>query len=521
MSLEFNDMDYYSQYIFGLIIIYTLLILVFKLLDNKNKRELNRSISFDYYGIKDNVQILHDDLTPDQINLRMKFLIAVTIIKSGFWVKAPYYYALYSRLHGFTREEIAYLLLVENISSIISGPLIGSLSDSYGKKKFSAAYCFLIIINICLRLTGEKSLAWIAQIIAGFGSILIEISFESWLNFQASTLFDDNKEGKRQKNSFLREVFTKQIYIDSLTAIFFTGVATLLYDSYGISAPFYLCIALFLISGLYIVIVWEENNINFHKKKKKSSNRNDIKEDDNESKSFFQKIAYSWTILKNDKPLFLIGVIESTYKISTGLWIYIWTPLLEETTSKIVNVGVIYACFMFAKLIGCEFYQGLKKILKSNTFLITLFLTITGAISFYLEYHFNKFNIRLISLIYFDGTLGAFQPLMSSLKSLMIPEGQRSTIMTFFRLPINIVNVFTLFFSTYLTISQICLIGFGLLIISSITTIALNKYHSPPDAESRLIFTTTEIKNDHELEDKYFKDSIIEDENMSKKRSIS
>lgn len=518
-SQHFNDLNFYSQYMLGLVIIYGLLLLIFKFLDNSNKRNNNRSYSFDFYGRNENLQIIHDELTPEQSSLRKKYLIAITIIKSAFWVKSPYQYALYSRLHGFSREEIAYLLILENFISIIFGPIIGSLGDAYGKKKFSAAYCFLIIMNLSFRLTGDRQLAPIAQVLAGISSIIIDVSFESWVNFQANELFPSTKEGKRQKNSYLREVFTKQIYIDSLCAMLFTGIATVIYDIYGIRSPFYLTIILCLIGGVYIVIVWEENKTKEEKIKNLKDNQKDFKkkvnlieESPSENKSFFQKIQYSWLLLKSNIPLFSIGIIESTYKISVSLWIYLWTPLLEETSNMIINVGVIYLCFMFAKLIGCELYDGLKKILQSNTYLITLFLTLTACISFYIEFSYINFHFRLISLIYFDGTIGAFQPLMSSLKSQMIPEGNRSTIMTFFKLPINICNVLILFFSTYLTISQVCLIGFIVLLVSSFVSVILLSSHTPPDADIRVLLTTSEILKNSFLERKYFKDSVLDED---------
>ena len=94
MKATFNSLEYYSQYIFGLIIIYVMLILVFKLLNNKNTRLNNKSFSFDFYGKTEHVQVIHDELSNDQANLRIKFLIAATIIKSAFWVKAPYLFAL-------------------------------------------------------------------------------------------------------------------------------------------------------------------------------------------------------------------------------------------------------------------------------------------------------------------------------------------------------------------------------------------------------------------------------------------
>ena len=118
------------------------------------------------------------------------------------------------------------------------------------------------------------------------------------------------------------------------------------------------------------------------------------------------------------------------------------------------------------------------------------------------------FELRLICLTWFDGLSGVIQPLMSSLKSLMIPESQRTTIMTFFKFPINVFSMITLFFSSYLTTDQICLIAGGFMILSSLTTILLYLWYDPPDADKRKVTTTTKMRKYNNDSNKYFEESF-------------
>lgn len=226
-----NTIEYYTYYLIVLIIVYVLLGVIFKLISNNNQKKDKMNLTFDYYGKKDGVQVIHDDLSPDQSSLRTKFLVAATLIKSAIWIKAPYMFALYNRLHGFTREEIGILYLVENLTSLLLGPLIGSLCDLFGRKKFCVAYAFILITQLSLRLTGDRFLAYPAQVLTGICSVLIDTSFESWLNFEANMLFTNDDDGKRQKNSFLREVFAKQITVDCLSSILMSGLTTVIYVS--------------------------------------------------------------------------------------------------------------------------------------------------------------------------------------------------------------------------------------------------------------------------------------------------
>lgn len=229
---ETNTIEYYTFYIISLIVGYLSIGIIFKTISNVNVKQDKLNVTFDYYGKKENIQVIHNELSTDQRSLRLKFLIASTLIKSAIWIKAPYMFALYNRLHGFTRPEIGILYLVENLTSLILGPLIGSLCDLFGRKKFCVLYAFLTILQLGLRLTGVKILAYPAQFFTGICSVLIDTAFESWLNFEANTLFSHDDDGKREKNSYLREIFAKQIQLDCLSSIVMTGIATILYVSF-------------------------------------------------------------------------------------------------------------------------------------------------------------------------------------------------------------------------------------------------------------------------------------------------
>lgn len=231
MDKGYNTVEFYMYHIFSLVIGYVLIGFVVNFLHNKYSKKEQLNLTFDYYGNKEHVQVLQDELTPDQYSLRAKYLIASLLVKAATWVKAPYLFALYNRLHGFTREQIGVLYALDNLTSFILGPIIGSLNDKFGRKKFCVLYSIFVMAHISIRLTGSQYLAIFAQMITGICSVILETSFESWLNFEASLLFDKDQDGLRQKNAFLREVFSKQINVDCFSSIFLTGIATILYVS--------------------------------------------------------------------------------------------------------------------------------------------------------------------------------------------------------------------------------------------------------------------------------------------------
>lgn len=81
----------------------------------------------------------------------------------------------------------------------------------------------------------------------------------------------------------------------------------------------------------------------------------------------------------------------------------------------------------------------------------------------------------------------------------MIPEKLRSTIMNFFRMPINITSIFCLIGTSFLTTYQICLICAIVMFISTLLNFYLFKVHSPPDLEARTVKKTSEFMQIYEM----------------------
>ncbi len=229
-----NTIEHYLWYMVTLISGWILIVLVTKFLKNRDSSEIEQNLNatVDVYAQKDKKKIIHNKLSKEEASLRFKYLLVSSIVKAVVWIKAPYVFALFNRLHGFTRSEIGILYAVDNVSSLISGPVFGVLCDMYGRKKFCIFYCISAVVQVALRLTGSRFLAYPAQIVKGFCSCLLELAFESWLNFEASLMFKNSLEGKKLKNVYLREIYTKQTSIDCYCSLALSGISTLLYVSY-------------------------------------------------------------------------------------------------------------------------------------------------------------------------------------------------------------------------------------------------------------------------------------------------
>jgi dipeptide/tripeptide permease len=74
---------------------------------------------------------------------------------------------------------------------------------------------------------------------------------------------------------------------------------------------------------------------------------------------------------------------------------------------------------------------------------------------------------------------------MSVLKSQMIPEKHRTTIMSFFRIPINVISILSLIFTEFISTNQICLLCFAIMLVATIINFILIKFYLPPDMTAK------------------------------------
>lgn len=202
-----------SEFFFPIIMLF-LAILAFL---NFISLSLDKDFSTDEANIRETANDSSLNLSPETIvlnnkfkeqqknSLRFKYLLCYLLVKGSVWSKAPYMFMLYLNFHMFKIEQIGVLYVIDYLSSLLFSPIIGGLTDMYGRKRFSILYNILVIINILLRITGSQWLAYLAQVLTGIGSSIINTAYESWVVCESKKIFSDNVI--RQK--FLKKLFKK------------------------------------------------------------------------------------------------------------------------------------------------------------------------------------------------------------------------------------------------------------------------------------------------------------------------
>jgi hypothetical protein len=124
--------------------------------------------------------------------LRKIYMISFLLAKAAMWSKAPYTFMLFITWHKFPIYEIAQLYIVDAVFSLLSGPFLGYFADTFGRKLVSFFYPFNTIIILLLRMTGNKPMAYCAQIFSGLSSGILATSFEAWVNYEVSKILNQS-----------------------------------------------------------------------------------------------------------------------------------------------------------------------------------------------------------------------------------------------------------------------------------------------------------------------------------------
>lgn len=269
---------------------------------------------------------------------------------------------------------------------------------------------------------------------------------------------------------------------DGAFSIVISAISAILYTSYGIFMPLYFSLLFSAVSIITISFLWDENTANdniWHTKysflKARSAisqEERSLKQDNNDSFSisqvnnennsnnktfsaFYNQLKDSLQELKKKEVLY-IGIIESIMNSSWGLFLFSWTPLLNDLSIKNhVNVGFTYICFVMALIGGAILYEIFIIKLRKSYYKVLFVAILIQIICFLVIVYTRSFYICLINLAFVNGMIGFTSPLFSIIKSSVIIEKFRSQIMSLFRVPLNIYVITLLLMTHYLSSTKV------------------------------------------------------------------
>jgi hypothetical protein len=209
--------SYYFPVIAGYLSLMVVLYFITSFLKSKFSQDHAEKMSNSFFQeTLDPTKIYHENIVDKKNSLKARYIVAYVLTRASMWAKSPYLYTLFTKIHGFTMAEIGILYVVDGISALISGPILGNLADIFGRKFFCLMYCVTTVINLAIRVTGNHPMAYFAQVLTGIGAGLINTTFESWVNCSARNTFKDAspnpEENFKAMERFLKKLFKTYSY---------------------------------------------------------------------------------------------------------------------------------------------------------------------------------------------------------------------------------------------------------------------------------------------------------------------
>ncbi|CAN7099240.1 unnamed protein product [Brassica rapa subsp. narinosa] len=372
-----------------------------------------------------------DQNTSSSFNsFKNNYILVFSIMMAGDWLQGPYVYYLYST-YGFGKRDIGQLFIAGFGSSMLFGTIVGSLADKHGRKRACVTYCIVYILSCITKHSPQYRVLMVGRILGGIATSLLNSAFESWL------IAEHNKRNFDQQ--WLPLTISKAVFFgNGLVAILSGLFGNLLVDifSFGPVAPFDAASCFLAIGMVIILTTWSENF-----------------GDPSDSKDLMTQFKVAAIAIASGRfKIALLGAIQSLFEASMYTFVFLWTPALSPNNEEIPH-GFVFATFMLASMLGSslaarlmarsslrvEKYMQIVFLVSSASLLLPITTSVLVTPSKVKEEGLSlTCSIQLLGFCVFEACIGIFSASIMKMRSQYIPEEARSTIMNFFRVPLNL-----------------------------------------------------------------------------------
>ena len=364
-------------------------------------------------------------------------------------MQGPYVYALY-QYYGFSEGEVGKLFVAGFASSMVFGTFVGGLADQFGRKLACLMYALTYSVGCVLKAFPSFSILMTGRILAGISTSLLFSAFESWL---VSTHASRGYPADLLSTVFARAVF----WGNGVAAVVSGQLGHVLVDVGGLGpvAPFFVAM-IFLGAGALIVwLSWSENfgidNENSKQSSSSSSSRGTGAQMRDALMDQYRTFGTALSLISRREDLRLLGIIQSAFEAAMYTFVFMWTPALTPPgSSEVIPHGTIFACFMLACMLGSSLAGALMSVngvrveqymtavfgVAAAALAPPVFATIAASQNGSVLDTFD-WALVFIGFLVFEACVGVFWPSLMKLRSEVVPEEFRSTIMNIFRIPLN------------------------------------------------------------------------------------
>jgi MFS transporter, MFS domain-containing protein family, molybdate-anion transporter len=352
---------------------------------------------------------------PEFLAFQRLFLTVYYCMFMADWMQGPYVYALYAH-YGFGKGEIGQLFIMGFGSSLIFGTFVGGLADKYGRKANCLIFVVLYSIGCLTKHFNNYWILMLGRLVGGISTSILYSAFETWMihEHKSFNFSEDN----------MKSTFSLMTFGSGLVAIIAGLVSTFLASNFGYVAPFDGSLLLLISGGVFVYLNWKENY-----------------GDSNALSSGFDNFSKSWRLLIASEKVLLLGVIQSCFESAMYIFVFMWTPALEQG-GNVIPHGLVFACFMVCLMIGSKLYEIITQVRSEEQIMRWIFVISSMALA--MPILTSDHTMIFCGFIVFEICCGIYFPSVGTMRSRYIPEEVRSTVMNVFRMGLNIIVVVVL-----------------------------------------------------------------------------
>ena len=352
---------------------------------------------------------------PTFLQFQRKYFTAYLLAVFADWLQGPYLYKLYSH-YGFMEEQIAVLYVVGFASAVILGTWAPIAADRFGRRKLCVFFTIIYSVSCFLKLSWNYGILLLGRILSGVATSTLFYSFDAWYVYEHIETNDFPRE-------WIAVTMNKATAWNGFLAIAAGVVAQIFAEvfSLGPVSPFMLAVPCLGASGVIIMLMWKENygtkQVKFGKACKEG--------------------------LKNivtEPRIFLIGIIQSLFESVLYIFVFLWTPVLLKGRA---SIGVVFSTFMICIQIGSALFrvQNARRVPVPMLLLLSIIMALAANVICIVSNHPDRplYSLSFLAFLLFEIGVGIYFPAMGFIRSRIIPDKHRTSIMNWFRVPLNLI----------------------------------------------------------------------------------
>ena len=362
-----------------------------------------------------------------------QYLSVYLVVMLADWLQGTNMYTLYSS-YGV---DVGTLFLTGFLSSAVFGTFLGVYVDKWGRRLGCIIFCVLEIVINVLEHVPSMPVLLLGRVLGGISTSLLFSAFESWM------VTEHRRRGFHE--DLLSSTFSISSWGSAVMAIFAGFLAQKSADLFGDIGPFQLAILLTVVALVLIVLWWGEN----------------YGDDDEElsmggsapnppgSSSILGSLQQSFRLIWATPSILYLGLSQSFFEGAMYTFVFMWVPSLqavfkslqEQGSTDELPIGLVFSSFMLAMAIGGLLFGAVLPWFPGGANGLCIFTYVLAALVMMLPAINFTFTSVIASFLVFEATVGMFNSCGAQLRSELYPGAMQSSIMSVFRLPLNVLVV--------------------------------------------------------------------------------